>query len=270
MTRIGILAVLLCVGIFSACGSSPESVTSSSEAEPLSVTAQVYDREFYSEDSKLLLGAYHYVIPHMNESSENESDRKTAQAFNKMTGSVLESEMDSWVKTMENAQTLYSTAGNTVWGDGTMHWNDEISYDLHQMEKLISLRFKHGGYVGGAHNYSYYENVLFSLAEGRKIELQELTDDPEELELIVAEEILDQIEESGVKEDNCYWDDYDLTVLHWMQNDYGVYFGEEQQLEIIFPAYELACYAAGPQSFTVDKTIYESYLNDYGRDLLAI
>ena len=68
----------------------------------------------------------------------------------------------------------------------------------------------------------------------------------------------------------AYWNDYASYVTEWMDGDHSIFFNEAGEMEVLFPAYELASYAAGPQQFAIAQDVFAPYLNDYGKVLLDI
>ena len=79
-----------------------------------------------------------------------------------------------------------------------------------------------------------------------------------------------QIQENDLIAQYGYWNDYRDYVARWTESGHGVYFSEDGTLNIVFGAYELASYAAGPQEFVIEQDVYKNYMNDYGKALLGI
>ena len=203
----------------------------------------------------------------MTGTADDTSSADAVAAFNDGTAAWLEEERNTWDATMEDAEGYYSAYGSSVWTGG--HWVREVRYTANQMDRLLCIEYQHYIFTGGAHGYTYYSSQMFALQSGRYVEIKEMTDDPEGYTRVVAEDILRQIDENDVAVQYGYWSDYAASVSQWMDR-YSTYFTEDGSLQIVFPAYELASYAAGPQIFQVAQEIYEPYLNDYGRVLLCL
>lgn len=266
-------ATLSAVGL-SACA-QPEAaacLANAADSEAASrISAHLYEKEYFSSDGKMLLGKYSYTVPGMASSADDGSSAAIVEAFNDEIDSLLEAKIESWDDAMEDAREFYESGGSTSWADG-IYWMDEMSYTANQSEALVDVRYEHYVYSGGAHGYTYYTSQMFALKEGCPVTLAEMAADEESLRKTVADEILRQIEAEDLAVQYSYWSDYAAYVNEWM-DDHSVYFLPEEEgrgMEIIFPAYELASYAAGPQRFVVDAAVYEPCLNDYGRLLLGL
>ena len=267
-------AVALSAVGLSACA-QPESTAylakSSDNGAESQVSAQLYEKEYFSGDGKVLLGKYKYTVPQMAASGEEPLAQDIADAFNEEVDALLEEKIDSWDDAMEDALEFYESGGSASWAEG-IYWTDEMSYAANQTEALLNVRYEHYVYSGGAHGYTYYTSQMFALKEGCPVTLAEMAADTESLRKTVADEILRQIETEDLAVQYGYWSDYAAYVNEWM-DDHSVYFLPEEEgggMEIIFPAYELASYAAGPQTFVVDAAVYAPCLNDYGRPLLGL
>lgn len=261
---IGLSAVL------SACaappaGSSGQSADNGEAA--LQITQRVDEKEYRSSNQKHLLGRYSYTLPVLVASSDDPALQAAAETFNNKIDSMLKDEQSNWNDAVKDAQSYYDTMGSDNWDEGSA-WVKEITYEANQTDTLISLRYKHYVYSGGAHGYTYYTGQMFSVKEGCFVDLRSMTDDAAALEKVVAEEILRQIDEGNLAEEFAYWNDYQDYINSWME-DYSVYFNAEGNMEIIFPAYDLASYAAGAQIFVIDRSVYIDFMNDYGKVLLG-
>lgn len=258
----------------SACGSTgpaPSLANASDNSTGVQVSAQLHEKEYKSEDGKMLLGKYAYTVPYMTGPSDDESSVLVVECFNDEINSILKEESKSWDEAMEDAQDYYETAGSDGWSYGS-YWVDELNYTANQTDTLISMRFDHYVYTGGAHGYTYYTSQMFAMKEACTVTLEEMTSDQEGLRQAVTDEILRKIDAEDLAVQYSYWNDYADYVNGWM-DDHSVYFLPEEDgrgMEVIFPAYELASYASGPQTFVVDAEVYAPYLNDYGRLLLGL
>ncbi|MCI5842906.1 MAG: RsiV family protein [Clostridiales bacterium] len=276
MKKIPILTMLaagLCLCALSACGGAPQTqimrtAAADDSGTAVRLTSQLHEKEYKSSDGKVLLGKYSYTLPAMAGAADDEASAAAVDAFNGDMASILKEESGSWDEAMKEAEELYSDFSSDNWGSG-IYWTDEINYESHQTNTLVSLRFEHYVFFGGVHGYTYYTSYLFAQKEGREITLADMTDDAQTLSQTVTDEILRQIDEKDLNMQYGYWGDYAVYVAEWMDG-YSAYFNDEGELEIIFPAYDLACYAAGAQTFVIPQSVYAPCLNDYGRLLLGI
>ncbi len=267
------LAASLCLCALSACGGAPQTQMMKAAAEgeggaAVRLTSQLHEKEYKSGDGKVLLWKYSYTLPAMAGAADDDASAAAVDVFNDDMASILEEESSSWDEAMKEVEELYSDFGSDSWKSG-MHWIDEIHYESCQTDTLVSLRFEHYVFSGGAHGYTYYTSYLFAQKEGREVTLADMTDDAQTLSQAVTDEILRQIEEKDLNMQYGYWDDYAIYVAEWMDG-YSTYFNDAGELEIIFPAYDLASYAAGAQTFVIPQSVYAPCLNDYGRLLLGI
>ena len=256
--------------LLSACGAAPTGSNDPSAQDPdvpVQIIQQMDEKEYRSSNGKHLLGKYSYTFPAMVVTADNAALQTSAEVFNQEMDARLKTEQSNWEDAMTDAQSYYDSMGSENWNDGSA-WVKEIRYEAAQSDTMISVRYEYYVFSGGAHGYTYYTGQLFSVKEGCFVELADMTDDPAALEKAVADEILRQIEEGGLAAEFGYWNDYQDYVNVWME-DYSVYFNESGAMEIIFPAYDLAPYVAGAQTFAIDPGVYLAYMNDYGKVLLG-
>lgn len=256
--------------LLSACSAAPAGSNAPSAQDPdvlVQIIQQVDEKEYRSSNGKHLLGKYSYTFPAMVVTSDDPALQTAAEAFNEEMNARLKTEQSNWDDAMNDAQSYYNSMGSDNWNDSAA-WVKEINYEATQTDTLISLRYEYYVFSGGAHGYTYYTGQLFSVKEGCFVELTDMTDDPAAMEKTVADEILRQIEDEGRAEEFGYWNDYQDYVNVWME-DYSVYFNDSGAMEIIFPAYDLAPYVSGAQTFSIDQSVYLSCMNDYGKVLLG-
>ncbi len=265
-----IAAAAVGCSLLSACGNAGEAagMNSAGGSASLPITTRVFEKEYQSVDQKVLLGKYSYSLPYL--SSDDVSSDIVVERFNDNTDSMLQEEVEGWEQAMEDAQNYYDrNVGSDDWRYGS-HWSDEITYETCQTDTLLSIRYTHYIYTGGAHGYAYYTGQLFAVKEGYFVTIDEMTDDPEGLSQAVSDEIMRQIEDGDLAVQYSYWNDYASYIDDWMNGDYSIFFNEAGEMEIIFPAYELASYAAGPQAFSISPEVYGTYCNEYGAVLLGL
>lgn len=128
-------------------------------------------------------------------------------------------------------------------------WGLWIEYEEYQFsDTVISLSFTISDYTGGAHPNSYFQTFTFDLAENRVIAFDELfvegSDPLSTIYPIVQQKLTELIGdysdpqwiETGSGENLANYQSFVLT---------------ENSLIILFPPYQVAAYAAGPQQVEI-------------------
>ena len=259
-------ASALCLCFMAGCGGSAEEISTNGENESeFLLQTQTYNQEYCGEDGKKLIGSCQYILPKMSAKTNDVYAQKVAESFNQEIASILDNEVDYWNDAMTNfpkESMILPSEQNT--------WTNEVNYALAFLGSMVSVRYEHYVYAGGAHGFTYYTEQMFDADQGKAVELDDLTDDMAALRKAVEEEILYQIQENDLIAQYGYWNDYRDYVARWTESGHGVYFSEDGTLNIVFGAYELASYAAGPQEFVIEQDVYKNYMNDYGKALLGI
>ena len=145
----------------------------------------------------------------------------------------------------------------------------ELDCSVYQTEHLISVSGIYYSYTGGAHPNTWQLGWNFDLQTGEFF-APELLAEGTELQEAVTAELIRQAQtpdEDGYVPTEMYWEDYEAIMANWAC--YAVTF-DEAGMNVVFSAYELAPYAAGPQEFCVPYGLLEPYLNDTGRLLLSL
>ncbi len=130
---------------------------------------------------------------------------------------------------------------------------------------LLDVLSSSYGYWGGVHGGLFYGNLHFDLKTGEFFALSDLTDRPDELRGILADEVVAQI----YRDDNGegYFWDCEQTVR--ATEEYNVSLGETE-LTVYFGEYELAPYAMGILEFPIPYARIARVLNERGERLLAL
>ena len=145
----------------------------------------------------------------------------------------------------------------------------ELDCTVYQTEHLVSVSGIYYSYTGGAHPNTWQLGWNFDLQTGEFFD-PELLAEGTELQEAVTAELIRQAQtpdEDGYVPVEMYWEDYEAIMANWAC--YAVTF-DEAGMNVVFSAYELAPYAAGPQEFHVPYELLEPYLNDTGRLLLSL
>lgn len=152
-----------------------------------------------------------------------------------------------------------------------MSYDAELSFHSWQTEHLISIEATYYSYTGGAHPNSVLLAWNFDLDAGAFVEPTVIAEDGPVFLNAVAQEIIRQAEEKAAAENQdptaAYWENYQEIIADWPS--FAVSFNENG-MTVGFSQYELACYAAGEQVFTLDNDFLKPYLSDYGRMVLNL
>lgn len=150
-------------------------------------------------------------------------------------------------------------------------YDEEFTYTFWRTDRLISIAGEYYSYTGGTHPNSVLLGWNFDLQTGRFLHPTALGADSEEFQTAVTREIIRQADQraaqAGYAPETAYWADYQSIAAQWP--DYSVTFSDRGMM-VTFSAYEMACYAAGPQTFEIGLDFLKSYLSEDGRLLLGI
>lgn len=145
----------------------------------------------------------------------------------------------------------------------------ELDCTVYQTEHIISVSGTYYSYTGGAHPNTWQLGWNYDLETGEFFDPQLLGEGTELLDAVTAE-IIRQAQipsEDGFIPVEMYWEDYKDIIANWPC--YAVTFSEVG-MDVVFSAYELAPYAAGPQEFHLPYEFLTPYLSEQGKVLLGI
>lgn len=297
-----ILSVLaLSVALLSGCSSSTAPAAAGSVTEPLtgatsalgaanvvSSAAEMLDFVLDSDkktdqctaDDGTELAAYTYTIPVLRVETEDgqvlESAATAAEkqaldvtaAFNADFANWLESTDFPGVLTgAEEDYALRREDGQ----DWETPYDEEFTYTFWRSDRLISIAGEYYSFTGGAHPNTVLLGWNFDLQTGRFLHPTALGADSGEFQTKVTEEIIRQADqraaENGYAPTDMYWEDYQDIAAQWP--DYAVSFSDKG-MTVTFSPYEMACYAAGAQTFEISRDFLKPYLSEDGMALLGI
>ena len=154
-----------------------------------------------------------------------------------------------------------------------MDWGGPYTLGLdctvYQTEQLVSVAGTYYSYTGGAHSNTYLLGWNFDLDTGEFFDAKALSDGTA-LQDYVAEELTVQAcsraAEADMAPTEMFWEEYETVIADW--SSYAVSF-DESGMTVAFSPYELACYAAGPQEFTISYEKLTPHLNQNGHRVLG-
>lgn len=226
------------------------------------------------------LAAFTYTIPVLRVETEDgqilgsaataaeKQALDVAAAFNANFTSWLESTDFTGVFTWAEEDYAQRKESGQSW---EMPYDEEFTYTFWRSDRLISIAGEYYSYTGGAHPNTVLLGWNFDLQTGQFLHPTVLGADSEEFQTAVTDEIIRQADrraaEGGYAPTTMYWEDYQDIATRWP--DYAVSF-TDKGMTVSFSAYDLACYAAGPQAFEIGIDLLKPYLSEDGRALLGI
>ncbi|MEG1593915.1 MAG: DUF3298 domain-containing protein [Oscillibacter sp.] len=154
---------------------------------------------------------------------------------------------------------------------GGSYYTEELAASFYQTENLISVTGKYYAFTGGAHPNMVLLGWNFNLTTGTFLDVTTLSLDVGDFLTAVTDEIVAQIEgaaaECGAPPEQLYWENYREIAAQW--SSYAVSF-DDAGMTVGFSPYELACYAAGPQEFTLSYDTLRPWLSQQGLQLLGL
>ena len=224
------------------------------------VETEIWEDTLLAEDGTELI---HYIfqIPQMfacradgapiiqAEGEEEKTALETADKFNHQFSTWTDGEgLAELAQAAEEDMTLQRESG--------FDWNGpyelELSTSIYRTEGMVSVSATYYRYTGGAHPNTYWMSWNYDLTSGTFFTADTLAADGQLFQDAVQEEIIRH---------------YEDIAADW--SSYAVSFDGEG-MTVAFSPYELACYAAGPQVFSLTYDQVEPYLSDHGRTVLAL
>lgn len=248
------------------------------------VTTDPYEQTVTADDGTLLM-TINFQLPHLQAYADGtliETPATPAQEEAMAKVSTFNENFDQWreskdtMQSISDVKNLYQQYPEWFGPDGTMAYAEEFNYTVYRTGSLVSIAVDYYSFLGGAHSNDVYFSWNFDLDSGVFLTIPELAADPQVFTLAVADMIEVQASEKFASEaglktaslSEIYWSDYRETIEKW-GSDYAASF-DKDGLTVIFSAYELAAYAAGPQEFHFPYSALDSYWSDSGRTVLGL
>lgn len=247
--------------------------------EKISYTVEVSDwsDEALAEDGTQL-ATYCFTLPELKAMREDGTQITEAQSEAEERGlaaiSAFNEKFDKWARAEEFheivtwAEEQYAAMlaeGHEWYAPYTL----ELYCVCYQTEHIISVSGLYYSYTGGAHPNTWQLGWNYDLENGEFF-TPEVLGEGTELQDAVTAEIIRQAQipvEEGYVPAEMYWEDYEEIIANWPC--YAVTFNEAG-MDVVFSAYELAPYAAGPQVFHLPYEFLEPHLSEQGRVLLGL
>lgn len=284
-----IIALILVLGTLTACmGGAAADIKGTLPAsmdipETITYTVEVEEHEHIvcDEDGTQLV-VYRHEVPVLqavrSDGSEVEEARSPVEEQALETVAVFNEQFADWTGE-EHLRELagYARADRSWLAETGVEWEDTRTYTetlsstVYQTEQMVSISASCDSYTGGAHPNRVLMGWNFDLTTGEFFAPEALAADSQEFSDLVAEEIIRQAQirasEEGMEPEAFFWEDYREIAADW--GSYAVSF-DETGMTVGYSPYEMACYAAGPQEFTLSYEQLLPGLSDHGKEILGL
>ena len=283
-----LLALLLAVSILVGCSGGmvtdvkntaapPELMLTVEEPQPAEpvyvVELEVLEDTILAEDGTELLH-YRFETPRMDARSPDASPLAESEECQAILTAFNE-QFEDWVDSEGLAELVKAAEEDLAWRKGEdLAWYGpyelELDCDIYRTEDMVSISGVYYRNTGGAHPSTYPLAWNFDLTTGAFFRADELASDSQDFREEVRDAILWQANlplEDGTVPAEGYWEGYEEIVENW--HDYTVTF-DDLGMTVSFAPYELACYAAGAQTF---RMVYEDllpHLSDHAKTILDL
>lgn len=281
---------LLVPGLLTACGVSAKVLPSQDSpmgsapapSETSAIHYEVHTRtlENAAFDKETKLAGYEYDLPNLtavrSDGTEIETpitaDEKAAMARTE----TFNRKFEEWVEKSDFDTTVQMATEDLAWHrESGLDWlegyDEELKFSVWQTDHLVSIAADYYSYTGGAHPNTALLSWNFNLDTGEFVTPMMLAKDDQEFLDGVKEEILRQAEqtarENGYQPEEYYLENYRDIAAEW--SNYAVSF-DQNGMNVGFSPYEIACYAVGPQTFTVGYQTLSPWLSDAGKQTLNL
>ena len=289
-----LIALVLTVGLLTSCSSAPLTdvknapaprtpapITETAPREDIGyrVTVELWEDTALAEDGTELV-SYSFELPALSacredgsvieepRSAAEEQAAAAADTFNQQFASWLAAEDFQFLARAAEEEHAAAQAEGYNW---TGPYELALSCSVYQTEHLVSVSAEYYSYTGGAHPNTRLLGWNFDLLSGVFFQPEALAEDGAGFCEAVQREIVRQAdvvaEENDVEPELFYWTDYREIAGDW--SSYAVSF-DENGMTVGFSPYEMACYAAGSQVFTLPYDLLLPYLSPPGRDILGL
>lgn len=226
------------------------------------------------------LASYHYELPELTVLREDGTE--VAEPENDLEQRALEiaetfnTRFEDWAAEEDFQELVRGAEEELTWKrEKGLEWSGaytlELTCDSYQTDSLISVCATYYSNTGGAHPNIWLLSWNFDLTAGQFFSPELLAESEPVFLKDVGEELVRQSHlmaaEGDMTVEEYFWPDYTATLAEW--SSYAVSFDAEG-MTVSFSPYELAAYAAGPQTFQVSYEWLEPYLGERGRMILGI
>lgn len=250
---------------------APEQLTYAVELETLADSAKAEDGTE--------LAVRTYVLPRMSveredgtavteaATPEEETALAAAGTFNSQFESWAASDNFDEITSWAEEERVFRVESGLAWHPYSL----ELTCEVYQTDRLVSVRAEYYSYMGGAHPNTVLLAWNFDLGTGHFFTPELLAADGQAFSQAVTEELIRQSRETAASYDmapeDFFWPNYQEILAGW--SSYAVSF-DGTGMAVGFSPYELAGYAAGSQIYHLDYSQISGYLSDHGRAMLGL
>ncbi|MDD3347933.1 DUF3298 and DUF4163 domain-containing protein [Oscillibacter sp.] len=296
MKKINALLPVLAVILLTACSAEWAADTSSIKNDPPPMAAmqaappareeicyrveteEISDTVRASDGTELLTYAFH--LPKLTALRENGAvieQARTEQERQALTvAETFNAHFEKWAAAEDLDSVIAAASEDMDWRRETAtEWSGgywlELMTACYQTDNLVSVVGTYSSDTGGAHPNTWCLGWNFDLSSGTFFGPEGLAADGAGFQQAVLEELIRQAEEVAVENNTTpealFWEDYEEILANW--GSYAVSF-DENGMTVSFSPYELACYAAGTQTFSVSYDWLVPQLSEHGRQVLGV
>lgn len=284
-----VIALLLVLSTLTACMSGTMTDVKSAlpamaeVPDPITYTVELDEHRtvIHDEDGALLV-TYEYEVPVLcairGDGSVIEEPKSPVEAEALAVTDTFNREFAEWTEE-EHILSMVGYAkedrkfreeSGTAWED-VFAYTESLACQIYQTEQLISISAVYNTYTGGAHPNHVLLGWNFDLTTGDFFAPEALAADSQEFSDLVTADIIRQAqvraEEADMEPEVYFWENYQEIAGSW--GTYTVSF-DETGMVVGYSPYEMACYAAGPQVFTLEYELLQPSLSDHGREVLQL
>lgn len=185
-------------------------------------------------------------------------------------------QFDTWSDSGDVAELVQAAAEHLAFvQEAGLEWHRpyELSLDctVYRTDRLVSVTGTYYSDTLGAHPNRNLLAWNFNLQDGKLLTPEHLAADSPAFLQAVKTEIVRQCQaraaEQGCAAEELFWADYATIAENW--SSYAVSF-DSVGMTVAFSPYELACYAAGPQSFVLPYQQLTPYFSQHGQEVLGL
>jgi len=288
-----LIALLLAVSVLTGCSgvsmtdvkndpaeSAMSAVLMEAEQERVTYTVELSTLEdtLEAEDGTPLVH-YSFQLPEMSVSrgdgseilqAENEAEQEALAAAERFNSQFADwsdlGSLTALAAAAEEERSWRETSG----GEWPGAYELALTCTIYWTEKMVSIAAEYYSYTGGAHPNTNLLAWNFDLTTGQFFTPAILAADGQDFLTAVRDEIVRQANiplEDGTIPAAGYWEDYEEIAADW--SSYAVSF-DETGMKVAFSPYEIACYAAGPQVFSLPYELLLPHLSDHGKVILEL
>jgi len=157
----------------------------------------------------------------------------------------IDAEIEPWARKL-----AADFASEATEAGETRPWSSELSFEIPRNDgKVLSIVFSHYTYTGGAHPNSSYQTFHFLLSDGYRADIAELFS-PRGIRRI-SDISISQLKQEMAGPDGMSDTDWIKRGAGPNARNFGNFVLTPSELTILFDAYQVAAYVAGPQEVKI-------------------